>query len=123
MQKAKAKGKHNTAKTFYNKSESLCEDALEILHEIMHSDSSLRIWFDIDINFEVGGNLSADIVSHPRLDTSRSNERLNEDSRISSKQSEKLGVVERAIYNIGRDAALASKSTSSALDKFLNIDD
>jgi len=26
-----SKGKHNTAKKFYNKSESLCEDALEIL--------------------------------------------------------------------------------------------
>ncbi len=25
------KGKHSTAKTFYNKSESLCEDALEML--------------------------------------------------------------------------------------------
>ena len=28
-----SKGKYNTAKTFYNKSESLCEDALEILQE------------------------------------------------------------------------------------------
>jgi hypothetical protein len=31
-----SKGKHNTAKKFYNKSESLCEDALEILQEILH---------------------------------------------------------------------------------------
>ena len=38
-----SKGKHNTAKTFYNKSESLCEDAPEILQEILHYDSSLRI--------------------------------------------------------------------------------
>jgi tetratricopeptide (TPR) repeat protein len=57
-----SKGKHNTAKKFYNKSESLCEDALEILQEILHYDSSLRIWFDRDISFEVGGDLSADIV-------------------------------------------------------------
>ena len=35
-----SKGKHNTAKKFYNKSESLCEDALEILQEILHYDSS-----------------------------------------------------------------------------------
>ena len=40
-----SKGKHNTAKTFYNKSESLCEDALEILQEILYSDSSLRVGF------------------------------------------------------------------------------
>ena len=37
-----SKGKHSTAKKFYNKSESLCEDTLEILQEILHSDSSLR---------------------------------------------------------------------------------
>ena len=118
-----SKGKHTTAKTFYNKSESLCEDALEILQEILHSDSTLRVWFDRDINFEVGGDLSADIVSLPRLVTSRSNEKLSDDSRISSKQSVKLAVVERAMHNIGREAASASKDDVSKLDKFLNTDD
>jgi len=39
-----SKGRHSTAKKFYNKSERLCEDALEILQEILHYDSSLRIW-------------------------------------------------------------------------------
>ena len=117
------KGKHTTAKTFYNKRESLCEDALEILQEILHYDSSLRIWFDRDISFEVGGDLSADIVSLPRLVTSRSHEKLNDDSRLTSKQSVKLAVVERAIHNIGRDAAPASKPIVSKLDKFLNTDE
>ena len=97
-----SKGKHSTAKTFYNKSESLCEDALEILQEILHYDSTLRVWFDRDISFEVGGGLSADIVSLPRLVTSRSHEKLSDDSRLTSKQNVKLAVVERAIYNIGR---------------------
>ena len=117
------KGKHNTAKTFYNKSESLCEDALEILQEILHYDSTLRVWFDRDISFEVGGDLSADIVSLPRLVTSRSHEKLSDDSRLTSKQSVKLAVVERAMHNIGRDAAPASKDDKSKLDKFLNTDD
>ena len=76
------KGKHSTAKAFYNKSESLCEGALEILQEILHYDSSLRVWFDRDISFEVGGDLSAEIVSLPRLVTSRSNEKLSDDSRL-----------------------------------------
>ena len=116
------RGKHSTAKTFFNKSESLCEDALEILQEILHYDSSLRIWFDRDISFEVGGDLSADIVSLPRLVTSRSNEKLSDDSRLTSKQSVKLAVVERAMHNIGRDAAPASKDDASKLDKFLNTD-
>ncbi len=116
-------GKHFTAKKFYNKSESLCEDALEILQEILHYDSSLRVWFDRDISFEVGGDLSADIVSLPHLVTSRSPEKLNDDSRLTSKQSVKLAVVERAMHNIGRDAAPTSKDDVSKLDKFLNVDD
>ena len=79
-----SKGKHSTAKKFYNKSESLCEDALEILQEILHYDCSLRVWFDRDIGFEVGGGLSADIVSLPRLVTSRSHDKLSDDSRLTS---------------------------------------
>ena len=67
-------------------SESLCEDALEILQEILHYDSNLRIWFDRDISFESGSDLSADIVSLPRLVTSRSYEKLSDDSRLTSKQ-------------------------------------
>ena len=118
-----SKGKHSTAKEFYDKSESLCEYALEILQEILHYDSSLRVWFDRDINFEVDGNLNADIVSLPRLVTSRSHEKLSDDSRLTSKQSVKLAVVERAMHNIGRDAAPASKPSASKLDKFLNTDD
>ncbi len=118
-----SKGKHDTAKTFYSKSESLCKDALEILQEILYYNSSLRVWFDRDIDIEVGGHLSADIVSLPRLVTSRSHERLSEDSRLASKQSVKLAVVERAIYNIGREAAPVSRDDVSKLDKFFNTDD
>ena len=118
-----SKGKHSTAKKFYNKSESLCEDALEILQEILHSDSSRRVWFDRDISFEVGGDLSADIVSLPRLVTSRSHEKLSDDSRLKSKQSVKLTVVERAIHNIERDTAPTSKDDVAKHDKFLDTDD
>jgi hypothetical protein len=118
-----SKDKYSTAKKFYNKSESLCEDALEILQEILHYDGSLRIWFDRDINFKVGGDLSADIVSLTRLITSRSHEKLSDDSRLTSKQSVKLAIVERGMHNIGRDLAPASKPTAYKLDKFLNRDD
>jgi hypothetical protein len=65
-------------------------------------DSSLHVWFDRDMSFEIGGDLSADLVSLPRLVTSRSHEKQKEDTRITSKQSVKLGVVERAAFNIGR---------------------
>ena len=118
-----SKGKYSTAKKFYNKCESLCEEALEKLQEILHYDSTLRVWFDRVISFEVGSSLSADIVSLPRLVTSRSHEKLSDDSRLTSKQSVKLAVVERAIHNIVRDVAPASKDDVSKLDKFMNIDD
>ena len=117
------KGNKSAAYKLDSKCESLCEDALEILQEILHYDSSLRVWFDRDISFEVGGDLSADIVSLPRLVTSRSHEKLSNDSRLTSKQSVKLAVVERAMHNIGRDTTRASKDDLSKLDKFLNTDD
>ena len=88
----------------------------------MHYDSSLRVWFDRDISFEIGGDLRADIVSLPRLVTSRGHEKLG-DIRLTSKHSLKLAVVERAMHNIGRDAAPAFKDDVSKLDKFLNTDD
>ena len=118
-----SKGKHFTAKKFYDKSESLCEDAIEILQEILHYDSSLRVWFDRDVSVEVGGDLSADLVSLPRLVTSRSHEKLSDDSRLTRKQIVKLVVVERAMHNISRDEAPATKDDVSKLDKFLNADD
>ena len=58
-----------------------------------------------------------DLVTSSRI------EKLNVDSRLTSKQNVKLAVVERAMRNIGRDAALASKDAVSKLDKFLNTDD
>ena len=83
----------------------------------------LCVWFDRDINFEVEENLSADIFSLPQLVTLLSNEKLNGNSRLSSKQSLKLAVVELAMHNTGRDSVPAPEHTSSKLDKFLNIYD
>ena len=118
-----SKGKHTTAKTFYNKSESLCEDALEILQEIVQHDASLQIWFDRELDFGHGSLIDASIGNLPRIVTSRSIDKKRGDIRLASKQSVKLAVVERAMHNIGRDAAPASKPMVSKLDKFLNVDD
>ena len=93
------------------------------MQEIRHYNRTLRVWFDRDISLEVGGDLSADIVSLPRLVTSRSQEKLSDDSRLTSKQSVKLAVVERAMYSIGRDAELSYKGDSVMLEKFLSSDD
>ena len=60
--------------------------------------------------FEVGGDLSADIVSLPSL-PSLSHEKLSDDSSP-NKQSVKLAAL-NVQYNIGIDAAPASKPTTS----------
>ena len=72
---------------------------------------------------KLGGDFSADIISLLCLVTSRSNEKLSEFSRLNSKQSVKLSVVEGVISSFGIDGAPASKLTSSELEKFLNLDD
>jgi hypothetical protein len=56
-----------------------------------------RVWFDSYFRFAVGGDFSADIVALPCLVTSRSHEKLSDDSRLTSKHRVKLAGVERAI--------------------------
>ena len=46
------KGKKSAAYKLDSKCESLCEDALEILQEIVAADASLQIWFDRNLDFE-----------------------------------------------------------------------
>ena len=117
------KGNKTSAYKLDSKCESLCEDALEILQEIVQYDASLQIWFDRELDFGHGSLIDASIGNLPRLVTSRSIDKKRGDIRLASKQSVKLAVVERAMHNIGRDAAPASKPMVSKLDKFLNVDD
>lgn len=117
------KGRKAAASSLDAKCESLCEGALEILHEIVTSDPSLQLWFDREVDFSHGSLIDANLSSLPRLVTSRSNEKQRGDIRAMSKREVKLSVVERAMHNIGRDAASASKDDKSKLDKFLNTDD
>ena len=64
------KGKHSTAKKFYNSSESLCEDALEILQEIVAADASIQMWFDRGLDFGHGSLVDAQLGNLPRVVTS-----------------------------------------------------
>jgi len=48
------KGKKSAAYKLERKCESLCEDALEILQEIIAADASLKIWFDRNLDFGHG---------------------------------------------------------------------
>ena len=117
------KGKKSAAYKLDSKCESLCEDALEILQEIVAADASLQIWFDRNLDFENGSLIDASLGNLPRLVTSRSIEKLSDDSRLVKKIDVKIGVVERAIYSIGRDTEVSSKCDSLILQKFLKTDD
>jgi hypothetical protein len=117
------KGKKSAAYKLDSKCESLCEDALEILQEIVAADASLQIWFDRHLDFEHGSLIDASLGNLPRLVTSRSIEKLRGDSRLVKKIDVKISVVERAIYSIGRDTAVPSNGDSFMLEKFLNTDD
>ena len=69
------KGKHSTAKKFYNSSERHCEDGLEILQEIVDADASLHMWFDRGLDFGHGSLVDASLDNLPRVITSRSLDR------------------------------------------------
>ena len=117
------KGKKSAAYKLDTKCESLCEDALEILQEIVAADASLQIWFDRNLDFEHGSLIDASFGNLPRLVTSRSIEKLRDDSRIVKKIDVKISVVERAIYSIGRDTEVSSNGDRLMLEKFLNADE
>jgi hypothetical protein len=117
------KGKKSAAYKLDSKCESLCEDALEILQEIVAADASLQIWFDRHLDFGHGSLIDASLGNLPRLVTSRSIEKLSDDSRLVKKIDVKIDVVERAICSIGRDTVVSSKGDRLMLEKFLNTDD
>jgi len=117
------KGKKSAAYKLDSKCESLCEEALEILQEIVAADASLQIWFDRNLDFGHGSLIDASLGNLPCLVTSRSIEKLRDDSRLVKKIDVKIGVVERAIDNIGRDIKPMTSSAKLQLNKFLQIDD
>uniref|UniRef100_UPI004047E87D hypothetical protein n=1 Tax=Polynucleobacter sp. TaxID=2029855 RepID=UPI004047E87D len=117
------KGKKFAAYKLDSKCESLCEDALEILQEIVAADASLQIWFDRHLDFGHGSLIDASLGNLPRLVTSRSIDKLRDDSRLVKKIDVKISVVECAIYGIGRDTTVSSKGDSFMLKKFLNTDE
>jgi hypothetical protein len=111
------KGKKSAAYKLDSKCESLCEDALEILQEIVAADASLQIWFDRNLDFGHGSLIDASLGNLPRLVTSRSIGKLRDDSRLVKKLDVKISIVERAIYSNSRDTAVPSKGDSVMLEK------
>jgi hypothetical protein len=113
------KGRKAAASSLDAKCESLCEDALEILHEIVTADPSLQLWFDRELDFAHGSLIDANLSSLPRLVTSRSNEKQRGDIRAMSKRELKLNVVKRVMQAIGRDKKAAPIKAKANLRDFL----
>ena len=104
------KGKHSTAKKFYDRRESHCEDALEILQEIVAADASLQMWFDRGLDFGHGSLVDAQLCNLPRVVTSRSLDRQSPDSRLLSKLEVKIATLEMAIRALLAVEAVGKKN-------------
>ena len=82
---------------FRNLSESHCEDALEILQEMVDAEASLHMWFDRGFDFGHGSLVDAQLGNLPRVIISRRLDRQTTDSRLMSKREVKIAAVEWAI--------------------------
>lgn len=126
-----AGGKHNLAKKFYDKTDTLCERAMEYLQEIIQGDGGLRVWFDRDTSWTADGDAGADIELLPRVVTSRS---LNNRGggilrQLRSKRDLKIAAVEQALAELAEDAKDAKdkeeqrRRTSERLQRLLALRD
>jgi hypothetical protein len=91
------RGNKDKSTKFRNLSESHCEDALEILQEIVDADASLHMWFDRGLDFGHGSLVDAQLGNLPRVVTSHSQDTQNTDSRLMSKREVKVATVEMGI--------------------------
>ena len=91
------KGKKSAAYKLDSKCESLCEDALEILQEIVAADASLQIWFDRNLDFGHGSLIDASLGNLPRLVTSRS---IEKNTLIFRRQKNVLSESRKNQYNM-----------------------
>ncbi|MDC1134145.1 hypothetical protein OAT42_04385 [Alphaproteobacteria bacterium] len=66
------RGNKDKSTKFRNLSKFHCEDALEILQEIVTADASLHMWFDRGLDFGHGSLVDTQIGNLPRVITSRS---------------------------------------------------
>lgn len=115
-----------TAEKLYAQAESLFEDALEHLRDITDVEPSLQIWFDRQIDWEMGGDITADAASVPRVVTSRSMEGLGGGLRsaLRTKREAKMDAVERALRSL--EASLDTpplSDNSRKLNEFLKAAD
>ena len=118
----RSKGNKQATEFSSAQSSRYCEQALEVLQEIVNDDPNLHIWFDRALDFSLGSNIDSQLGNLPHVITSRSTDKLYGDSRAMSKTQVKLNVVENVIISLKYEfKSTKSSSTDKAkLDSFLN---
>lgn len=99
------KGNREQLKRFEQEYTSELEDLIECYAEIIAEDYSMTQWFDRDLDFDAGGDSTADLASIPRVITSKSAQAHGTGGMLSRKQSKrdlKIAVVEHAINQLRR---------------------
>ena len=108
---------------FHNLGESHCEDALEILQEIVDADASLHIWFDRGLDFRHRSLIDAQLGNLPRVVPSRSQDAQRTDGRLMFKREVKIAALEMpisALMAVGIEYTEERKELESAqLAEFL----
>jgi hypothetical protein len=112
-----ARGNSKTARSFYVKSERLCEEGIELLQEIVGADASMQLWFDRALDFSAGSLIGGSVAAMPRVITSRSLDACGGGLLVAirSKNQVKIDVVEAAIEGIENPPKQHSAENFSAL--------
>jgi len=115
------KGNKQAAESSSTLSSRYCEQALEVLQEIVNDDPNLHLWFDRALDFSLGSNIDSQLGNIPRVITSCSAEKRNGNSRVMSKTQVKLNVVENALNSLKYEekSTKNSATVTSKLDDFL----
>lgn len=95
-------GNTTMSRRFHHKAQSAFESCLTQLESDLSADPSIRAWFDRDLNFGEGGDISLSPVGMPRVVTSRSldNQVAGSVSGKLSKAEVKMAVIRDAIEAI-----------------------
>ena len=118
----RSKGNKQAAESSSAQSSRYCEQALEVLQEIVNDDPNLHIWFDRALDFSLGSNIDSQLGNLPRVITSRSIDKRYGDSRAMSKTQVKLNVIESVINSLKYEfkSTKSSSADKAKLDSFLN---
>lgn len=103
------------------KADSLFEDAHARLEEIITVDQNLLMWFDRDICFEAGNDLSFEPGSMPRVITSKSAENLAKDEGMmrfgwKTKAQVKLEILQEALVVLDRESLTTEEIEAEAAE-------